>query len=220
MDRNKAIEIIKSQCPANKQLVDALEFLVPELKESYDEKIREAIINHLKEDIEIECILSKDEGYEWIAWLEKQGQGEQRVKPKFKDRDWVIDKQNIVHQISNVVENVTTHSYGYDIVGGGYFNDKTEGIRLWTIQDAKDGDVLVASDGSIFLFKCTIDCGCKHYVALTNTDVVKINEGLEHCWEISTAVNPATKEQRDLLFQKILEAGYEWDAEKKELVKL
>ena len=28
---------------------------------------------------------------------------------------------------------------------------------------------------------------------------------------------PATKEQRDLLFQKMKEAGYEWDAEKKEL---
>lgn len=28
---------------------------------------------------------------------------------------------------------------------------------------------------------------------------------------------PATKEQRDLLFAKIKEAGYEWGAEKKEL---
>ena len=31
---------------------------------------------------------------------------------------------------------------------------------------------------------------------------------------------PATKEQRDLLFQKMKEAGYEWDAEKKELKKI
>ena len=31
---------------------------------------------------------------------------------------------------------------------------------------------------------------------------------------------PATKEQRDLLFQKMKEAGYEWDAEKKEMKKV
>ena len=30
-------------------------------------------------------------------------------------------------------------------------------------------------------------------------------------------LKPATKEQCDLLFQKMYEAGYEWDAEKKEL---
>lgn len=33
-------------------------------------------------------------------------------------------------------------------------------------------------------------------------------------------IQSATKEQRDLLFQKMKEAGYEWDAEKKELKKL
>ena len=32
--------------------------------------------------------------------------------------------------------------------------------------------------------------------------------------------HPASKEQRDLLFQKMKEAGYEWDAEKKELKKI
>jgi hypothetical protein len=33
-------------------------------------------------------------------------------------------------------------------------------------------------------------------------------------------IYPATKEQRDLLFKKMKEAGYEWDAEKKELKKI
>jgi hypothetical protein len=35
-----------------------------------------------------------------------------------------------------------------------------------------------------------------------------------------TAFYPATKEQRDLLFSKMKEAGYEWDAEKRELKKI
>ena len=33
-------------------------------------------------------------------------------------------------------------------------------------------------------------------------------------------IKPATKEQRDLLFQKMHKDGYEWDAEKKELKKI
>ena len=33
-------------------------------------------------------------------------------------------------------------------------------------------------------------------------------------------IHPATEEQRDLLFQKMKEAGYTWDAEKKELKKI
>ena len=92
--------------------------------------------------------------------------------------------------------------------------------HIWTIQDAKDGDVLVASDGSIFLFKCDVNGGCKYYIALTTDNTIVFNVGLEHLWETSKAVHPATKEQCDLLFQKMKEAGYEWDAEKKELKKI
>lgn len=51
-----------------------LESLFPEIAESEDEKIRKAIIEHLRQDIELEQILSKDKGDEWIAWLEKQGE--------------------------------------------------------------------------------------------------------------------------------------------------
>lgn len=38
-------------------------------------------------------------------------------------------------------------------------------------------------------------------------------------WRVFTAY-PATKEQRDLLFRKMKEAGYQWDADKKELRKI
>ena len=36
----------------------------------------------------------------------------------------------------------------------------------------------------------------------------------------SSPVYPATKEQRDLFFKKMHEAGFEWDAERKQLKKL
>lgn len=57
-------------------------------------------------------------------------------KPKFKVGDWVVDNQGLCHRIEKVVENVTNHTYGYDIVGGGYFNDSSD-VHLLTIEDVK-----------------------------------------------------------------------------------
>ncbi len=39
-------------------------------------------------------------------------------------------------------------------------------------------------------------------------------------WTSVKDVKPATKEQRNLLFAKMREAGYQWDADKKELRKI
>lgn len=37
---------------------------------------------------------------------------------------------------------------------------------------------------------------------------------------VCSKITPATKEQRDLLFQEMHEAGYEWDSEKRKLKKI
>ena len=140
-----------------------------------------------------------------------------KEESKFKVGDWVIDKQGIVHQIANVVENIVCHTYGYDIVGGGYFNDNAEGVRLWTIQDAKDGDILAYNDGSLAIFHYRLSGldGGLYMSHVLLTDKIE----LKQTCAISNS-HPATKEQRDLLFAKMKEEGYEWDAEKKELKKI
>ena len=144
-----------------------------------------------------------------------------KIEPKFKVGDWIVDSQGLTHQIERVVENVTIHTFGYDIVGGGYFNDSVEGVRLWTIQDAKDGDVLYENDTeSILIFKSQtcewIKVYCDYWVSkdkFTGTDMADYGRLSEMKFA------PATKEQRNLLFEKMKEAGYEWDADKKELKK-
>lgn len=233
--------------------------------DSEDERIRTAILNHLKkmwanchDDI---CGVHVEDAIDWLEkqgkwserdihimnniydfvaentidmnrsdaanecldWLKKQGESKcvDNIEPKFKVGDWVIDNQGIVHQISNIIENVTNHTYGYDIVGGGYFNDKTEGIRLWTVQDTKPGDVLEFEDhervvvGIIsFVNDRTgkVDVSC-----LLEDNKFKIG----NFYALDTInPRPATKEQRDFLFQKMKDAGYEWDAEKKEVRKI
>ena len=142
-----------------------------------------------------------------------------KIEPKFHEGEWVVNKHGIVHQIANVIENVTYHTYGYDIVGGGYFNDSTEGVRLWTIKDAKEGDVLT-NDKSVFIYAKVLYSKPYAYCGVDKFGVFKDN-CLNNNWANSVDnIHPATKEQRDVLFAKMKEAGYEWDAEKKELKKI
>lgn len=140
-----------------------------------------------------------------------------KVEPKFKVGDWVIDKQNIAHQISNVIKDVTHHTYGYDIVDGGYFNDNIEGIRLWTLRDAKDGDILAASDDSVFIFARISGDTCIHHIALTSDEKLIINYDLKLAWEAAEYAKPATKEQCNKLEKALLRAGYKWNKEKHKL---
>ena len=172
-----------------------IEEIFPELKESKDKKIREAILKGL-----IDCRDAPDLGWsnfggihidDCIAWLEKQGE-----------------------QSSSQTNE-----------------------RAWTIQDAKDGDVLVCDIdkaeiggdveklpnivSTIFIFKKLINI--RNYIHSYCHLYDKRFLGLQRTMYYNSFVHnisPATKEQRDLLFQKIKEDGYEWDAENKELKKL
>lgn len=80
MNREEAIKIVKSHYPANKQMLnEALEFLIPELKESEDEKIRKDLITFLDEIWHLGKNANfdkwdKSDCSNWIAWLEKQAE--------------------------------------------------------------------------------------------------------------------------------------------------
>lgn len=143
-------------------------------------------------------------------------------EPKFRVGDWCIDNEDgTIFQIVKVLDN----SYKYRTNEGKEYSCTHYSLeldaRLWTISDARDGDVLVASDGSIFLFAGIVDCACKYYAALATDDYVKINkEAKGGYWETSRAVYPATKEQHDKLEKSMADAGYSFDFEKKELKKI
>ena len=160
---------------------------------------------------------------------------EYNLTPKavFHEGDWVIDKQGIVHQIANVVENVTNHTYGYDVVGGGYFNDTVEGVRLWNISDAKNGDILHSTgfhNDCIFIFNGLDNwkfddpngdrAVATGYCCLSvSADNMEFGMQGPDCVEVNT-VKPATKIQRDTLLKAMSDAGYTFDFDKKELKKI
>lgn len=145
------------------------------------------------------------------------------IKPKFKVGDWIIKNDdssiNIDYSCCKITKvengNYTIESiYGYK--GYNTFETFEKDYHLWTIEDAKDGDVLAAHE-TIVLFKKiegqNIRCYCTyHYLGFNPTFYVgTLQNKNSYC--------PATKEQHDFIFQKMKEAGYEWDVEKLELRK-
>lgn len=149
-----------------------------------------------------------------------------KVEPKFKVGDFI--KHNKANIICRVVS-VNSGSYyvnNIDTNGGIELFNAEKNFHLWSIADAKDGDVLAAESD-------VIAPEISEFKSSTFVAIYKEQNGEDfssHCYigldgkfyngqngHISENVHPATKEQRDLLFQKMHEAGYEWDDENKEL---
>ena len=192
------------------------ESIFPELKESEDEKIRKALVGFHKSTIDVDGI----KGEEIVAWLEKQGEKKatDKVEPKFHEGDWVVcEVTGSICQIKNCIKNVTNHKYGYDLTNGGYIaTDETNHFHIWTIDDAKDGDVLVDVYGNIGIYQKNDDFDWSSYCSLGS------NGGFR-CFAIEYELDrshPATKEQRDLLFAKMKEDGYEWSDKDRKLIKI
>lgn len=204
-----------------------LDLLFPELKESDDEVTRKSLILYLeykRKEQEEAKYYQGVEGFErWIAWLEKQGVQKpvDKVEPKFKVDDWIVEpRENEPNGLWHI-ESIENRYYWANGCGCRIeFADKN--YHLWTIEDAKDGDVLFHSDtasNGIFIFKEVRDGKVLCHCDFDSEDHFRLGEYHNCCW-VDDNIKPAIKEQHDILFEKMREAGYEWDAEKKELKKI
>lgn len=147
-----------------------------------------------------------------------------KVEPKFKVGDWITNGE-YTWKVTDIkpLDYILQSQIG-DIVGDtiSYVDEE---FHLWTIQDAKDGDVLVVGDEDgtgIAICGKTI-CGKNDKLG---NNILYCCYDDENGFVINTTIalidllHPATKEHRDLLFTKMKETGYEWDAKKKELKKI
>ena len=164
--------------------------------------------------------------------LEKQGEKNpaDKVEPKFKDGDYIVYRDYVWK-----VFNISLEKY-YELlkinneISTRSIEDVDNNAHLWTIQDAKDGDVLHSTgwhNDCIFIFNSLDnwkfdepdgdrEVATGYCCLFVSADKIEFDIQGPDCVEVNT-IKPATKEQRDLLFQKMKEAGYEWDADKKEL---
>ena len=218
LKRAKALK----ECSLSPRIKDWVDSVFPELKESEDEKIRKDIKRAISVALDY-SYFDKETANNCLAWLENQGEQKpiNKVEPKFKVGDRIVSKtSNLVYRVESIL---FPQSKCYYLSHNGEmvlvsFTDE-QNYRLWTIQDAKDGDVLCTSSTAInevSIFKgLTIEGFIECYCSYDSED-----EYCERKYHFIGKPTPATEEQRDLLFQKMKENGYEWDAEKKELKKI
>lgn len=143
--------------------------------------------------------------------------------PKFKVGDWVVLSSGSLSEFLQIVRiDLTSNYYWFD--DGSFLGIVDEDcLHLWRPQDAEAGDILVTTkDGHPFIFKGFLDKfhpGCPvAYGGIVPEGIFEISSG--DGWWDSGEISPANKEQRELLFREMKIAGYEWDAEKKELKEL
>lgn len=213
----KAVKELQEANPSDEGIQNWVNGNVPELAESEDEKTRKVLIE-LFNDMEWDDSLLHDyklDKDKTIAWLEKQGK-----KPKFNIGDWIVeprgDKPDGLWHIEKIED--------------GYYLEDTRGICIdidfadrhchpWTIADAKDGDILTFKNVclmSTIICKSPTSYDTKSYCRLIDEHFI---EKEENGWD-SRLLVPSTKAQCDLLFQKMREAGYGWNENKKELKKI
>ena len=256
--------------------ISELKEIFPELNKNEDEKIRETLIDYLKERKSCESygqyVLRYDR---WINLLEKQdesdetkakeflinkgypidtndvlptyeemyniirdglekqreqnnadkvepkgnnsivpysGKSNDKFEPKFHGGDFI--KHNVVNTIYKVIT-VNSKSYYAESIKTGCrieFFSAEQNFHLWTIEDAEEGDILYSPKHDLLWIYKNRD----EYHVASNSNFISV----ESLIEISSDVRPATKEQRDFLFQKMKVYGYEWHADKKEVIRL
>ena len=184
-----------------------------------------------------ECVLfpSKDQR-DWskftAPWYKK------KPEHKFHVGQYITDGY-VGGQITSIEDNYPCYKI-LDFMGG--INTSIpftlqDNYHLWTIQDAKDGDVLALSwleDKNlwekIIIFKkyhskgvkglCSMPCVEGYGNTFKNGEMIftEIPPYYSKTWTCN--LRPATKEQRSLFFQKMKEACYKWNDETKTLEKL
>lgn len=145
-------------------------------------------------------------------------------EPKFKVGDWLYHNTYGVHPIL-VKDYSERQGYNVECIETSYYLQKgivENEYHFWTIEDAKDGDVLVTDNGWTCIFKAFDGYVFSSYCFMDSQRWFCEFGSEAHTPDsrINGNIHPATKVQRDLLFAKIKEAGYTWDSEKKELKKI
>jgi len=168
--------------------------------------------------------INDDRGF-GLSWINSCTENYFRL---IKEEDWIVCEQyNVIGkplQYKEFMNNKLTQKNIKSLEDKGIVPN----FRLWTIADAKDGDVLtcysdikgqpIEQTGIIKQYVgrhggCSNSFKAHFGVDWDNNVVIEGYMG-------SSNIYPATKEQRDTLIQAMFNAGYTFDFEKKELKKI
>ncbi|MBP5457680.1 MAG: hypothetical protein J6Y37_14405 [Paludibacteraceae bacterium] len=196
-----------------------VDYIFPELNELGKEDKGSTQMKTPEESLEISTDKYNDIVHDCIFGADDDGKV--REKPTFNVGDWIVhDMGDGTVSVPSQIRELTGKSYVMynvnDQMWCGYFDDVEDDYRLWTIHDARDGDVL-ASHEDIVIFKeidgLNIKCHCTTQylnVRFTHLDTLHNKD----------AFVPATYGERKILFRMLEDEGYAWDDVGKRIVRL
>lgn len=239
---NEALKKASIACKKDEDNRALLEQIFPELKEPEDERIKKYLImllQHFCKGYRVPGLNFPVSFKDMLNWVEKHGRKEPQGKTaleaikeekadndiktesKFKVGDWIVSSKGKALHITDIKDSCyifnNNESHFWIIC---YCNQKS---HLWTIKDAKDGDILVTSDGNPFIYKGCFDSNHPTvpaaYCGIADGGYFCYCEDIDDWWT-DGEVYPATEEQCKLLFRKMEGTGWEWDSENKKLIRL
>jgi hypothetical protein len=203
------------------------EYIDPDLKHSEDEvmcdKLMHALdalssyIKHNNSIIEPEKPIFTGDIERIKEWLMKKNLTGTTFKPRFKVGDWITNGE-----LTYLIKGIDTFENWYkaETISGDsvelIFSYHDKNFHLWTINDARSGDVLCHEDKA-FIFSGELEEGKWPFAicGLNKDDYLIISERLVP-W-VHSDVCPATKFEREYLFRKMNEIGYDWNERTKTL---
>ena len=164
-------------------------------------------------------IVKTPDGYNIASNAVLKQKSANKIEPTFNVDDWVVNKFGDSWHIDSLDKK------NYQVSNGkGNYNYfpilKHNEMHIWTIQDAKDGDIIRLGTVTAIFKKYISQEKCICYCSFCKNAgfEIPIENGEDNVYGCYNAT-PTTKEQRDSFMKVMNDAGYEWDIEKKELKK-
>lgn len=187
-------------------------------------KLLNRVICHFINDINIPYSERDEVSKKIIPYVEQlEHPNSDTIVPSFNVGDWCIDKTDGTVFIITKTDGAYTYRTTEDKEYSCSYRSLETDARLWKIEDAKPGDVLVNDEGVIGIFEKHAegftDCW-KSYIYYSRIDSLESMTpfGKDGGCHVKRYTKPATKERKELLFKIIKKAGYEWNAKELKLV--
>ena len=206
-----AVSQFETLCDSNdgdhmaiKSVKSILRNLFPGISEDDDEIIRRWLVKETAAKYTVDNIITNHLADKALAWLEKQKKTNGDYGLKFKIGDW----------ITNGID--TWHITGMDFYEADYVFDKGRSnfklvdnvCHIWTIKDAKDGDILNSENAqATIIYKQPADDG-KHIIAYCGLQRGTL---MKYQFQLDMDFEPASPYRVNMLFKKIMDEGFEWD---------
>lgn len=138
---------------------------------------------------------------------------------KFNVGDWVVnEKDSTSHQIKDVIKyDEKKLGTEFTLTDGGWISkSEVNNYHLWTIKDAKPGDIVVIQNSTLIYKESNSEGDHISYFAATDVVDGSLLIGPGTCY--AKYCYPTTLDQRRYFLQKVKESGYEWDEKNMRLI--